>query len=89
MVDIPSDYNLCWKPLINFEIVEVTMPPNPFKFLKNIELTPEQRRDLKAKLEKRERDLKAAMAAVQQGIKQLRVALAQDPPKKAKRKPKS
>ena len=68
------------------------MPPNPWKLLRTLELTQEQRRDLKQKLQQREDDLRKALEAVENALTLINKALAQGgggkSAKKKARKPK-
>jgi hypothetical protein len=53
------------------------MPPNPFRLLKRLELTREQSRNLKKKLDAREAKLRAAMKALDRALKLVSKALDQ------------
>lgn len=62
------------------------MPPDVWKLLKNIELTPQQRRELRNKLAQRQRDLKAAMDAIEQALALLSGSLSERGRSKYRRK---
>jgi hypothetical protein len=52
-------------------------PRNPWKLLKNQELTDLQRRELQKLLQQRERNLRRALSAVEEALKQVSRALSQ------------
>jgi hypothetical protein len=62
------------------------MPPDPWKLLKTDDLTREQLRDLKKKLQEREDNLSAALEAVEQALVLVSRALSQSGISKYKRK---
>src|SRR5262249_46363573 len=74
-------------PLINFGMAGGrSMPPDPWKLLKNIELTPQQRRELRNKLAQRQRDLKAAMDAIEKALALLSGSISERGKSKYRRK---
>jgi DNA primase len=86
---LSSSWRIFFKPLVALpsEWIEVeAMPPNPYKLLKTSELTAEQKRDLDAKLRKRQQKLKAAMEAIEAAIGQLSSSLDQGNKKKYRKK---
>jgi hypothetical protein len=62
-------------------------PISIFKLLRSDELTAEQKRELKVKLKKRQRDLISALTEVERGLKALEKAVFPGAKRKRRRRP--
>jgi len=62
-------------------------PISIFKLLRAAELTPEQKRELREKLRKRQRDLISALTEVEQGLEALKKAVVEKPKRRRRRRP--